>query len=609
MFILGLLSYLQITFLPGILILKFFRLKKGFIQTIILSFGISLIANHLLVFLITTIGLNISYSFYGIFALELIALYWLYASSLRESLETLAAREKERIREYITSLRIFSKDQDQSGFGQILADLLSIVFIVMALSSIWWAFKVWYTNLDSVFTQWDTIVSWNSWAGQWFTGQFPSNTNRYAQLIPTNFAVSYAFLGSTQIQFFAKSFMPLFNFYILLLMFDLGLEHKKPAYFIGVVASRYILKKFLGNYIASGYVDVALAFFTFLTVYTLLKAIATDDARLQNHYLGLGFIFTAGTALTKQNGLFVFALYPVLAYVLILRNNTHLNNQQRITILSKWLIISLLIILPWYAFNEFRIFQGSVDTNVSYLMGGRHEGRNLIERFTRATGMLEKYAFLYPLILLTLPFLEGPIIWIVLTLLIPYSMIWALAFSTFHRNLSIALPLLGLATGFSLQKIIEVGSNITEKLNVGKLRSYFLVVLILLIAIGTGLIISNDVLIQNQEELQKDILLGYINRQLYDYFEEIGHFEPIMTNYPVRFLPGMEDFQIDIDNFSNYNVYHRVIDNHPDVNLMLVFEDRADDVVLEEINESIESGDFELIFKDGKYSFIKINNR
>jgi hypothetical protein len=56
-------------------------------------------------------------------------------------------------------------------------------------------------------------------------------------------------------------------------------------------------------------------------------------------------------------------------------------------------------------------------------------------------------------------------------------------------------------------------------------------------------------------------------------------------------------------------VYHQVIDRHPEASLMLVFEDNADALVIQEITENIENGDFELIFKDGKYSFIKILNR
>lgn len=609
MFILGFLSFLQITFLPGILLLKFFDIKRGFLQTTIFAFGLSLIANHLLVIGITTLGLNITYSFYGLFGLELIAIFMLYRNSLRGSLETITTRKNGQILDYFSSLRIFSNEKEHNKFGQILMNIISVIFIVWALSSIWWAFKVWYTNLDSIFTQWDSIISWNRWATEWYSGNFPIKTNRYAQLIPTNFAVSYAFLGDTKIQFFAKSFMPLFNLYILLLMFDLGLEYKNPGYFISVVATRYTLKKFLGEYISSGYVDVALAFFTMLTVYSLLKALAINEQRQQLNYLRLGFIFAAGTALTKQNGLFIFALYPVLAYLLVLREIEAFDFRQQMIFLAKWFAISLLIILPWYTYNEYRIFTGRVDTNVAYLMGDRHGGRDLLERFTRAVGLLEKYFFLYPLILLTLPFLDSAIVWIAATILIPYSLIWAFAFSIFPRNLSIALPILGLVTGLSVQKIIELTGKLVEKLKLAELRSYLLVITMILIVIVAGFFVADEAMLQHQEEQQKEILLGYINRQIYEYFEYLGDYEPIMTNYPIRYLPGMEDLQIDIDNFSNYNVYQRVIENHPEVNLMLVFENTADELVLQEIDQKIASGDFELIFKDGKYSFIKIKNR
>ena len=609
MFTLGILSFIQITLLPGILILKFFKINKGILQNLIYTFGLSLITNYLLVFVITTIGINISYSFYFIFSLELLAIFMLYSSSLSNPLEITIGSKKTEFIEYITSLRILNKKGDQYDLSQILIDVVSIVFIALALSSIWWAFKVWFTNVDTVFTQWDAVVSWNRWATNWFSGIFPTRTHRYAQLIPTNFAVSYAFLGGVKIQFFAKSIMPLFNLFILLLMFDLGLEYKNSGYFIGVVATRYIIKKFLGEYIASGYVDVALAFFTFVTVYTLLKAKNQKNQSQMVRYLRIGFIFAAGAALTKQNGLFVFGLYPLLAYSIIQKDLDELNKKQQIRNLTKWFAISLCIILPWYLFNEYRIFTGSLDTNVGYLIGGRHEGRDLLDRFMRAVGLLEKYSFLYIFILLMLPFLESTLIWITLALLIPYSLIWAVAFSTFARNLAIALPLLGMMTGLSAQKLVEYTSKLTLKLKLDQLKIYFVIGIIALIAIISSLFVPDSSLINHQEEQQKEILLSFINHQIYDYFEKIGHFEPIMTNYPISHLPGMEDLQIDIDNFSNASVYHQVIDSHPEVSLILVFENRADEQVLQEITQKLENGDFELIFKDGKYSLIKIINR
>ncbi|MBC8504245.1 MAG: hypothetical protein H8D34_05270 [Chloroflexi bacterium] len=606
MLLLGFLSVLQITLLPGLLILKAFNIKRGTIHKLIFSFALSLITNHLVVFGITAIRINISYTFYAIFAIELILFIKLYAGSLVKSVGSTISTKISTVLEYIHSLKFLQKEASLRNFSQTISEIIGFIFVILAASSIWWAFKVWYTNIDTVFTQWDTIVSWNRWATEWYSGIFPTSTSRYAQLIPTNFAVSYAFLRSTQIQFFAKSIMPLFNLFILLLILDLGLDNKNTGYFIGVVATRYIIKKFLGSYIASGYVDVALAFFTLITVYTLLKAKSTSNPNQKLSYVGLGAIFAAGTALTKQNGLFVFAVYPFLAYWLILRNITSLNRKDQIIKVAKWFGISLCIILPWYIFNETRILMGANETNILYLAVDRHEGRNLAERFIRAMGLLEKYAFLFPFILLLLPFLDSAIIWISLTILIPYTLIWAFAFSTFPRNLSIALPILGLVTGMATQKVIEFGEKLTTKIKIERLKLYIITTSTILGIIIGSLFVSDTILIDHQEEQQKDILLRSINHKIYDYFDDIGHYEPIMTNYPIQYLPGLENMQIDIGNFADYALYHLVIDNHPEARLLLVFEDRADEQVLQEVAEEIEAGNYELIFQDGKYMFIKI---
>lgn len=606
MFLFGLMSVIQITILPGVLILKAFNIKRGIVQRLVFSFALSLIANHLIVFAITAIGLDISITYYVIFAIELILLILLYISALKNPIGRSIHGKVSDISNYLSSISVIQKEDRQNSLEKSVRGILTGTLIVLALSSIWWAFKVWYTNIDSVFTQWDAIVSWNRWATEWFSGTFPTHTKRYAQLIPTNFAVSYAFIRSTQIQFFAKSYMPLFNLFILLLMFELGVETKNVGYFAGVVATRYIMKKFLGNYISSGYVDVALAFFAFITVYTLLKAKNNSSPKQRLNYLGLGGIFAAGAALTKQNGILIFVIYPIIAYAIILHNSDILSRKEKLLYIGKWFGISLCIILPWYIFNEYRILTGINDTNIFFLAVDRHEGRNLLERFIRATGLLEEYVYLYPFILLLLPFLDSAIVWISLTILIPYSLIWAFAFSTFPRNLSIALPLLGLVTGMGIQKIIGFGEKLIVKAKIEQIKVFIFAIIVIVAIISASLYVADSALVEHQEEQQKDILLSSINHKIYDYFEERGEFKPIMTNYPIQYLPGMEELQINIGNFADYDFYHWVIENHPEARLMLVFEDRADDQVLEEIENELENGNFELIFEDGKYMFIEI---
>ncbi len=42
-FILGVLALIQIFFLPGSILIKFFKIDKGMIQTLVFTFGLSLI--------------------------------------------------------------------------------------------------------------------------------------------------------------------------------------------------------------------------------------------------------------------------------------------------------------------------------------------------------------------------------------------------------------------------------------------------------------------------------------------------------------------------------------------------------------------------------------
>ncbi|RME07357.1 MAG: hypothetical protein D6803_04200 [Anaerolineae bacterium] len=606
MFILGLLSFVQITYLPGFLALHFFRYRRRVVQTLLFAFALSLVFNHLVVFFVTALGLPITPVFYGLFALEVLMGFWWYrGEGMRPLEEFLRQRKMDAVR-YIRSLPWLVPDEDEQRFSRVIRQIVVLIFVLMAASSLWWGIKVWYTNLGTVFTKWDAVVSWNSWAVQWFQGEMPRFTSRYSQLIPTNFAVSYAFLGDTQIQFFAKGFMPLFNVFILLGLFELGLERKRGGYFIGVVATRYILKKFLGEYIASGYVDVALAFFSFAPLYALHKAVYLARREEQRSYLTLGAVFAAGAALTKPNGLLILAVYPLLAYLLVVRKWPDTEPRQQWMTAARLLLLSVVLILPWYAYNQYTLMVGANQSNVAFLMGGRHEGRGLVERFVRAVGLLEEYVWLYLVVILCLAFLEPFFIWVGVLILIPYSLIWALAFSTFVRNLSIALPFLGWLTGMSGERMLDWGEALLARLRIGRVPQWAGVLALAAALLLGGSQLSDDALLAHQRELQKEILLPVINRGLYEYFEELGHFEPVFTDYPIDLLPGMEEMRVPIGNFSDYVFYRWVVEHNPDVRLMLVFTDRADERVLQQIDENLANGSFELIFERDHYLFLRM---
>jgi hypothetical protein len=76
--------------------------------------------------------------------------------------------------------------------------LLAIGLIVLALTY----FNIWKHGVPNVFGEGDVSISWNSWALIWSQGNFPTGALGYPQFIPTIWAVTYIFTGSTE-QYFA----------------------------------------------------------------------------------------------------------------------------------------------------------------------------------------------------------------------------------------------------------------------------------------------------------------------------------------------------------------------------------------------------------------------
>lgn len=604
MFILGMLSIIQITLLPGLLIQKIVKINKGIIQTLVYSFALSLIFNHLYVTILTHLGINYSILHYILFALEIGTLIYLFLSDLNKPIGAILGQKYQDFSDYMRDIITVEGADSRESIKKAIYGIAWVIFAIWGLFSLAWAIGYFVDNLGTAFKLVDSIVSWNHWATEWFSNTQPLDTKRYAQLIPTNFSLTYSFMRSAQIQFFAKGFMALFPVGILFMMLDLGLEQKNLGYMIGLVATRYILNRFYSMFIGSGYVDLAVGFFTLVTVYTLFKSSKMDDENLQEKYVFLGFIFAAGTALTKQNGLLVFAAYPFLAYWMVIRNLKTLSLRQKLTKLATYFGISLLLLLPWYAYNEIRILNGA-KTNVLGLMTNTHKGATRLDRFVKAIKDISVYAYLYPFIFITLPFIDKDFRKVIYLIFGPYSLIWALFFSRYTRNLSIALPLLGLFTGLGAGGLYNYAVDKLLKWKIGKTRVYLIVAGLLLAVLAGGYLIPDGVLIERQMEDQKKIVDSELNQRLYDYFGD-SEFQPIFTNYYLRFLPGFEDLQIDIGGFRDYDFYHQRRDEYPEVEYMLISLYAYDEDVMIEIYNKIDQGDYEIIFEQNKYLFVRI---
>lgn len=78
LFFLGMLSFFQIVFIPGFILLRLSKLiTKNIIQTIIYSFSLSLIVNYLVVFFLTAMHIYKPIVIYIFIALELFILAYI----------------------------------------------------------------------------------------------------------------------------------------------------------------------------------------------------------------------------------------------------------------------------------------------------------------------------------------------------------------------------------------------------------------------------------------------------------------------------------------------------------------------------------------------------
>ncbi len=246
-FILGSLSLIQILFLPGVILLKLFKLRRGVIQTIVFAFGLSLVFNFLWVLLLTLLKINFPALHYILFAVEIGLAFWLYRENLLIRSEELATGIIERANQLFERTKaLFPEKAGESSLSRLVKLLVTAVFFIWALAGIFWLAKLMVNEFGTAFKLWDAVVSWNKW-GAYLSNNTIVIMGRYPQLVPASFSVTYSFIGSTEIQFFAKGFMPLFTLFTWLLILDLAFEFKQPGIFIGMVILRYMTKKLIGS--------------------------------------------------------------------------------------------------------------------------------------------------------------------------------------------------------------------------------------------------------------------------------------------------------------------------------------------------------------------------
>ena len=621
---LGILSVFQLIFIPGLIITRLMKLR-GFWINLLLSIGLSPIINYLFVLITTLFGVYNQKITLLFFSFEVVLLCCLMFPIINKNIGQTVNSDSIQLF-FIEYLKINS---NKDGWKRKLANTIYLSVFVLATGCILYYLSIYGTQTSSIFSSWDSVVSWDRWAVDWYMNHLPNLTWHYPQLLPANWSLTYQFMGDSRIKFFAKDYMGYIEIFILITIFILGLLKHKIGYFIGIIFSSWLLIA-LGSQ-GNGYADTPVAFWGLLSIACLILAQKNKE---ETKYILAGAIFAAGAGVIKQAGLWIVLSYPLLLILL----NKNAGKHKVLPLLVKILIIDLIIIIPWYGYKEYQILSGLDSSEIQYVTKLVSQGKSIYETFISALSLLATN--------LNNRFLSGKATLIILGILLgfsykdsfwgrlcsfiifPFTFFWIFFFSYDIRNLNLIVPLTGLTAGIGLQNIIELdyvkGLNYQKQIiltyaykreKIGRLFQNFIHIVfsikILYILLPVVLIFllpfiySDSYMISKSIAKQKLIGDPQLNLKIYDYFSKNGLDGKILTDYQyLGFLPELDKYYL--FGFTPSGIDDSFIHqfNQPQVGYALINDQWSSSVVESYINQLIDQDKIKIIFRYRSYTMV-----
>ncbi len=592
----GVFGILQVALLPGLLIYKLSKTSFSFIRGLLTIFGLSLLSNYILVFILTVAKLYSRPVLIILILAEVFSIFYLYRKLLLTSFEISYHKISGRINQYISTVKPGSENLNGAN---IITAFIRGIFAITAIFSLVWIFRVFITNIGSVFNSWDAIVSWNRWAVDWAGNHLPLSTWNYPQLNPINWSITYVLTGNTEVQLFAKSIIPIFTMAILFIFVDLFIKRKNYGYLLGLAISAYILRALLGEYIIEGYSDIPAAFFGFMAFTSLLRIDPQKDD-VQKAYV-IGGIFAGAAAVTKQTGLLIMILYALFAFIGYYLPDRQLSFRQK---LRKWIIPLIyisLFVLPWYVYKQIDILRG-VDKSEIALIGDitntAYDRANLVIQSFQSLTSLGNILILFGLCIPSIAIIERKLIYLVAIVILPYTLIWSVYSSYDHRNLAMMYPLVALVCGVATDRVLELLKPVFMRI---KLMKIPIISILLLFVVGTGFYlsqVSDQKLIDRQEALQRQIFNARLNEKIYDIIQQNGNDTLILTDYPIRYLPRLAENQVKL-RFNDLVSFQNSIQD-PQLDFILLPKSAIKEID-DYIDLAVLNGDMEFLFTDNRW--------
>ena len=588
LFLLSVIAFLQMAFIPGFIALKYSRIPlESKLQAVIYTFALSVLMNYLLVYLLTVIKIYKPITIYIILLIEILLLMYYRVRS---------AKTPGFCVNFKAPFDSFRKLSKSTSPLYMVAFLLSMVVIIQL-------FYIFISQLEAPFRLGDAVKGWNRFALDWFENRLPVNSWLYPQLIPANWSLAYSIMRNPGIQAVARSIMPLFSIFTTFLFLDLGLRKKKAIYlwaliFYGII----IFYLYPPVYIVDGLVDIPAAFFAFLSFYVLHLHHAESPFPIKHAWLSV--IFASAAAVTKQAGLYILIIILAWIFRLLYRNRHSLPRKTIIKTTAVILLIITVIVFSWYFYRMVLIAKGAEQSGIKAVTQDVHKNRAYVERLQfgfdkliHAGGKKKSAAFYVSLALILIIFGLFPrdTRYMTLFIVIPFTLIWGLFYSYGYRNLTLAVPFMAFSMAAGTHWFFRTLFKKWERLPSLRLSFWHLLgLLIPLLIILNFTLFKQDKLIDNQLAQQRLIGDVQLNKLLYDYYNKNGFKGKVFSKYPYfRHLPVLRDYWA--PNREDQDVYYIIED----------FKRPREDIT-REIKRKLKTGEYTLLFSHGRYKLIKV---
>lgn len=496
MLLLGLLSIVQVLFLPGFLLL--YRMQDiQRVDKLLLAVPLSACLNFFLVYALVLLHAYTHTTILAIFSLELAALAFFKWKDLKGPNTSPLPTQNE-----------FKFKFDFTGSLFLLFVLIySCQFI---------------NHMGAVFTQSDAVINWNPWGVSWFEGHIPQKLAWYPQLLPTLYSLTYQFIAESRVEIFAKLAVSCYPLIALALFARIAALLPAERYKIlwsAMICFLLVRRLWGGESTINGYADFPLTFFALALLYVfILKAVEAPSPARTNGSTNLAIVLVCvaiGTSLVKQSGVYLGMLVPFV-WLFFFRNGAQAKAHFR-----QSLFIGLAIAVAsatWYLYQYWRISSGQEYSNLSELANLL----NLTWYESIAFGfsiLNHKLSWLWVALFLA-SLLHRKVRYLSLFVVLPFMLLWGAFVPYDFRNLAPVFPMFALALVYGWS---ELASRIENVVTTRFDRSKFRRLATLVLLVGLAFALSNHSLdkelIKLSDTGKSQIGDPEINNRLVAFFE------------------------------------------------------------------------------------------